>query len=86
MAPSVPKKTGVLICHHCEKPVRGSYVRLTHESGRGPPDVEMLFCDGDCMREHFWDEEITEEIDKKVQEERNWVHKQVCPACRRRIT
>jgi hypothetical protein len=30
-------------------------------------------------------EHITEEVEKKAREEFNFLHKQICPSCRRRI-
>jgi hypothetical protein len=47
---------------------------------------EVDFCSWDCFQLYFFDEAIQKEIDRKVRREFNWLHKQICPACVRRIT
>jgi hypothetical protein len=85
--PKIPSKTGVLICHHCQLPIKNEYVRLTHGQQKdSTPDVDIYFCNGDCLAEHFWDERYAERLETEVKKEKNWLYKQVCPACRRRIT
>lgn len=77
----------MFICHHCALPIRDEYVRLIHgQRSQSVPDVELYFCNADCMAEHFWEERFQEELDAQVSKEKNWLYKQVCPACRRRIT
>jgi hypothetical protein len=59
-------------------------VKLTYRQGKNKHTIE--YCSSDCMIEHLYDEQIREEIDREVRKEFNWLHKQICPACRRRIT
>ena len=38
------------------------------------------------MREEMGVEEyITQQVESRTRQEFNWLHKQICPACRRRI-
>ena len=70
-------------CLHCKFPIKKERVTLSYQR----EDVEQtnLFCSPDCMVEYLWDEKIRNEIDREVRKEMNWLHKQICPACRRRI-
>lgn len=82
----VPKKLGTVICYHCDLPAEREHIRLTHRFLGEADDVDLDFCSGDCLKEFLYDESIRDEIERRVKEEHNWLHKQICPACRRRIT
>lgn len=84
-SPSPPKKTGVIICGHCQLPIKKERIRLAHFF-EGKKSVELNFCGGDCMKDYLYDSDIHDEINQAVEKEKAWLHKQVCPACKRRIT
>lgn len=58
---------------------------MTHRFVGQRVDTELNFCSGDCLKDHFWDEGIRDEINKELSTEKNWLYKQICPACRNRI-
>lgn len=69
-------------CRHCSKEVGPHRVTLIRH---GEESHLVTFCDADCMAEFLWDTEIKDEIDRQVRKELNWLHKNVCPACKRRL-
>lgn len=71
-------------CLHCRQPIKKERVTLSYQ--RGDVAQTDLFCSSDCMTEYLWDEAIHERIDREVRKEINFLHKQICPSCRRRIT
>jgi len=76
-------RSGVVRCDHCGKVVQGlpDIVRIG--------DKERHFCsEASCMEEFFVErfrDSINGEVEKQVREEFNFLHKQVCPACRHRF-
>jgi len=75
-------KSGVVRCDLCGEVIVGSADSLTR-SGQ-----TKHFCQGTCLdaylREHCNDV-IVGEVQKQVREEFNFIHKQVCPACKYRL-
>lgn len=70
-------------CDHCGKVIQGlpDLVRIG--------DKLRHFCpEAPCMEEFFVErlrDIINQEVEKQVRIEFNWLHSQICPACRRRI-
>lgn len=68
-------------CQHCQEEIGDERVTLvTHRDG-----LAQTFCDMNCLVEFMWDEKIKDEIDLAVRRETNWLHKNVCPACKQRL-
>jgi hypothetical protein len=84
MSSSLPAKTRVKVCSHCEKPVERELIRLVREFD-GRLTVELLFCGPECMDEYLYDERIGTKVNDAVRKELNEMHRLICPSCRRRL-
>lgn len=74
----------VVVCDHCRLVCSEEVLRFTHEYVGEPPDASLVFCCVECMHEHF-DMVPASTAEEETRKEANRLHKQVCPACRRRI-
>lgn len=75
-------KSDVVRCDYCGEVIVGRADSLT----RGGQTKH--FCQGTCMDAHFrehYNDVIVGEVQKQVREEFNFIHKQVCPACKYRM-
>ena len=75
-------KSGVVSCDQCGKVIVGQ----ADVFRRGT--VEHHFCKNGCLNQYIledFNDHIGNEVEKKVREEFNLIHKQVCPACRYRL-
>ena len=77
-------KSGVVQCDHCGEVIVGKPDGLTR-SGK-----EHHFCQDGCLIEHLLEHQfndiIVDAIEKRVQTELRALHKNVCPACKWRLT
>jgi hypothetical protein len=78
----IPRKAVVRVCDHCKKPLGRERHAVLHEVD-GEAD-EWVFCSKECLHEHF-EHVMLDEIDRRVREEHNAIHKLVCPACKARV-
>ena len=75
-------KSDVVRCDRCGEIVVGQSDNYTRSG------LTRHFCRGTCMDAHFreqYNDIIVGETQKKVREEYNFIHKQVCPACKYRL-
>jgi len=74
-------------CAHCSLVIKNETVTLEYRRKEETYDRvhKRVYCSADCMVEALYDERIRDEIDLEVRKELNWLHKQICPSCRRRI-
>ena len=86
-------KTGALrhpYCGHCDLPCKSEQYEFTHTfvgAGGEKEKAIKLYCSIECMREDMGiNEHILYEVETRTKKELNWLHKQVCPSCTRRIT
>lgn len=74
-------------CAHCSSIIEKESVTLEYRLEKETYDYvrKKVYCSANCMVEALYDERIRDEIDREVRKELNWLHKQICTACRRRI-
>ena len=72
------------VCDHCRTLCEDEVYRFSHEYPGEPVDASLTFCSMECVYEHF-DVVPYSRSEEEVKKEANLLHKQVCPACRRRI-
>jgi len=77
-------KSGVVQCDHCGETVTGQQAGLSYK-GR-----DFHFCEDACLKEHLlehvFNDLIVDEVEKRGQKELKALHKNVCPACKWRLT
>jgi len=86
-------KTGVVLCCHCRKLCKDEVFTDTHRFLGEVVDTILDFCSPECKFTYYWDEEIIEEVarrldgvEKKVEQEIRWFQAHgICPNCKRRI-
>ena len=72
-------------CSHCAKPCEHEQYEVSHSFTNQEPKMK-IYCSLECMREEMGIEEhIVQEVESRTRQEYNWLHKRICPACRRRI-
>jgi len=72
-------------CSHCANPCDRELYEVSH-SFKGKERLTKHYCSLECMREEMGVEEhIVQEVGSRTRQEYNWLHKQICPSCRRRI-
>jgi hypothetical protein len=72
-------------CSFCSKPCEHEQYEVSHSFTNKEPETKH-FCSLTCLRDAMGIEEhIVQEVESRTRQEFNWLHKQVCPSCRRRI-
>lgn len=72
-------------CSHCRLPCKHEQYEVSHTFSSKETTVR-IYCCLECMKEDMGIEEhIVQVVEDRTRQEFNWLHKQVCPACRRRI-
>lgn len=79
-------KTGIVVCTMCKLPCEKEVFFSGHRFVGEKEDALSEFCSVGCRDDYEGvAERIEEEVDKKVREEFNLLHKSVCPSCVRRL-
>ena len=72
-------------CSHCDNPCEHEQYEVSH-AFKGKERITKTYCSLECLKEEMGIEEyITQQVESRTRAEFNWLHKQICPACRRRI-
>lgn len=79
-----PKKSGGRHCYQCSAVPAQEVFRLTHNRIGKPDDSELIFCSQACVLEHF-ETLYLDKVEDKVKKEMAFLHRRVCPACKRRL-
>ena len=73
------------LCDQCKLPFdEGTFIHI-QVAEDGAVEEEVVLCSRECLFDFYENELVDDRVERAAREERQFLHKLVCPACKRRV-